>query len=117
MSIAASTIAQSCATWTGVSGSLLVRRPVAAPPRRRLRRAPGWAMSDRKSTRLNSSHRQNSYALFCLHKKERRCLGERPDGVMTDGHGHPVAAHDARRTRERELDIDLPGPHRPDEHL
>src|SRR5207248_8490508 len=28
----------------------------------------GWA--DRKSTRLNSSHRTNSYAVFCLKKKK-----------------------------------------------
>src|SRR5436189_4124683 len=27
--------------------------------------------SDRKSTRLNSSHRCNSYAVFCLKKKKR----------------------------------------------
>src|SRR2546430_5695293 len=34
-------------------------------PPRRLRRAP-----DRKSTRLNSSHSQISYAVFCLKKKK-----------------------------------------------
>src|SRR2546427_3402975 len=28
--------------------------------------------SDRKSTRLNSSHSQISYAVFCLKKKQRR---------------------------------------------
>src|SRR2546430_7557722 len=28
-----------------------------------------WAMVDRKSTRLNSSHSQISYAVFCLKKK------------------------------------------------
>src|SRR2546430_11979298 len=32
--------------------------------------APHW-LRDRKSTRLNSSHRQNSYAGFCLEKKRR----------------------------------------------
>src|SRR3984957_7698066 len=32
--------------------------------------APRW--SDRKSTRLNSSHVKISYAVFCLKKKERR---------------------------------------------
>src|SRR5438094_6314133 len=31
---------------------------------------PGYAdAQDRKSTRLNSSHRTNSYAVFCLKKK------------------------------------------------
>src|SRR2546430_9211151 len=29
---------------------------------------------DRKSTRLNSSHSQNSYARFCLQKKKHRIL-------------------------------------------
>src|SRR5437764_9879835 len=29
--------------------------------------------SDRKSTRLNSSHRCISYAVFCLKKKKRPC--------------------------------------------
>src|SRR2546430_10216912 len=29
--------------------------------------------SDRKSTRLNSSHSQISYAVFCLKKKTRKC--------------------------------------------
>src|SRR2546427_5793161 len=30
------------------------------------------AMGDRKSTRLNSSHSQISYAVFCLKKKKRK---------------------------------------------
>src|SRR5256886_4000105 len=34
----------------------------------RLRHAPN-EMRDRKSTRLNSSHSQSSYAVFCLKKK------------------------------------------------
>src|SRR6202020_3273380 len=37
-----------------------------------------WATSDRKSTRLNSSHLGISYAVFCLKKKlRRRRLGVR----------------------------------------
>src|SRR5437764_3065025 len=32
---------------------------------------------DRKSTRLNSSHRCISYAVFCLKKKKRRALAPR----------------------------------------
>src|SRR5256886_11165514 len=31
-----------------------------------------FAMTDRKSTRLNSSHSQISYAVFCLKKKKER---------------------------------------------
>src|SRR5256886_4777605 len=34
--------------------------------------APGFS-PDRKSTRLNSSHSQISYAVFCLKKKNKRC--------------------------------------------
>src|SRR3712207_7551210 len=32
------------------------------------------AARDRKSTRLNSSHANISYAVFCLKKKIRRCI-------------------------------------------
>src|SRR2546427_1974641 len=42
-------------------------RHVGAP--RRLHRA---AAGDRKSTRLNSSHSQISYAVFCLKKKKKK---------------------------------------------
>src|SRR2546422_5647264 len=38
-----------------------------SPSRRRL---PAWAILDRKSTRLNSSHGYISYAVFCLKKKK-----------------------------------------------
>src|SRR5437867_9597196 len=31
---------------------------------------PEWKFQDRKSTRLNSSHRTISYAVFCLKKKK-----------------------------------------------
>src|SRR2546430_2963043 len=46
------------------------RRPVgiAVAQRDRFRREPE---QDRKSTRLNSSHSQISYAVFCLKKKNR----------------------------------------------
>src|SRR2546430_11195852 len=32
---------------------------------------PGHPLEDRKSTRLNSSHSQISYAVFCLKKKKK----------------------------------------------
>src|SRR2546421_2209812 len=32
----------------------------------------GWQVPDRKSTRLNSSHDQISYAVFCLKKKKKK---------------------------------------------
>src|SRR2546430_12913554 len=34
---------------------------------------------DRKSTRLNSSHSQISYAVFCLKKKKKSCRGRSAD--------------------------------------
>src|SRR5690349_22858540 len=38
---------------------------------RRCRRGGGSGKQDRKSTRLNSSHVEISYAVFCLKKKKR----------------------------------------------
>src|SRR3712207_7067169 len=37
-----------------------------------LKRTAGVSFSDRKSTRLNSSHANISYAVFCLKKKKER---------------------------------------------
>src|SRR2546421_9002082 len=37
------------------------------------------AALDRKSTRLNSSHDQISYAVFCLKKKKKTLQRQRPD--------------------------------------
>src|SRR2546430_3678265 len=39
-----------------------------------LQQLPGEAARDRKSTRLNSSHSQISYAVFCLKKKNDKPL-------------------------------------------
>src|SRR5208283_6118499 len=51
--------------------------PICPPPDRacllrpaRSRPWPSW--TDRKSTRLNSSHITNSYAVFCLKKKNKQ---------------------------------------------
>src|SRR2546430_3435269 len=40
-------------------------------PRAVVVEAEAAAREDRKSTRLNSSHSQNSYAVFCLKKKKK----------------------------------------------
>src|SRR5437763_5351840 len=48
-------------------------RPHGAAEWPRHRLPPG----DRKSTRLNSSHRCISYAVFCLKKKNLPCEGQR----------------------------------------
>src|SRR5216683_5159142 len=55
------------------------RRPgrAGAGPWRRPDRARPWR--DRKSTRLNSSHDQISYAVFCLKKKKKtKAITTRP---------------------------------------
>src|SRR2546427_7644294 len=46
--------------------------------RRGALRGQGADGGDRKSTRLNSSHSQISYAVFCLKKKKKQCRKERP---------------------------------------
>src|SRR5256886_8924147 len=43
-----------------------------SPPASGSRSIPGPRRVDRKSTRLNSSHSQISYAVFCLKKKKIR---------------------------------------------
>src|SRR2546427_4789137 len=48
----------------------LVRHPLALTP-------ADTAVRDRKSTRLNSSHSQISYAVFCLKKKTNTCKQRR----------------------------------------
>src|SRR2546427_6064284 len=50
------------------SGSL---RNLSSTPGASTRRGCGSKVRDRKSTRLNSSHSQISYAVFCLKKKKK----------------------------------------------
>src|SRR5438874_9966098 len=45
----------------------IARLPLPAPPM-----AKGDPLTDRKSTRLNSSHVEISYAVFCLKKKKQK---------------------------------------------
>src|SRR3712207_7434031 len=45
-------------------------------------RRPDGGGQDRKSTRLNSSHANNSYAVFCL-KKKNRMQPRRPPTTLT----------------------------------
>src|SRR5947209_13388701 len=58
------------------AGPSAARRAARSLPHkvpRRLRRAPCWQFfRDRKSTRLNSSHANISYAVFCLKKKKKK---------------------------------------------
>src|SRR5438034_8876069 len=66
------------------------RRPPPVDPTRSRRR------SDRKSTRLNSSHTVISYAVFCLKKKNGRPTVREPDIAfmpgLYDGQVAPVEA-------------------------
>src|SRR5256886_8340529 len=52
-------------------------------------RDPAWA-ADRKSTRLNSSHSQISYAVFCLKKKTKK---------ITDVHSHQAESKASQANR------------------
>src|SRR2546430_11119500 len=42
-----------------------------------LMKSTGYVFIDRKSTRLNSSHSQISYAVFCLKKKKNQTASRR----------------------------------------
>src|SRR2546430_6455998 len=65
---------QTCAlpiSRTSRSGQRLVTCSAGNPPVQRTRAARRSSVArDRKSTRLNSSHSQISYAVFCLKKKK-----------------------------------------------
>src|SRR2546430_11185960 len=53
----------------------------------------GFDSLDRKSTRLNSSHSQISYAVFCLKKKKINSLTARPTNTMTVTSDRRSAGH------------------------
>src|SRR2546429_2333326 len=66
-----------CSWWNLSSGNGII--PLGGTPahpevgrRHAESRLPKGQVSDRKSTRLNSSHGYISYAVFCLKKKKRR---------------------------------------------
>src|SRR5256886_3394287 len=70
----------------------------AYPP---LGRFPVPSFPDRKSTRLNSSHSQISYAVFCLKKKTRRIAAVRERGRrQRNDRAGEVADVDQCRRRE-----------------
>src|SRR2546427_9223952 len=60
------------------AASLKLPDPEAHLLERKIRAAEGPTLEDRKSTRLNSSHSQISYAVFCLKKKKRTTQRLRP---------------------------------------
>src|SRR3989475_3951766 len=52
------------------------------------RQVSGGPAQDRKSTRLNSSHSQISYAVFCLKKKKRNRRRATGTPLYANGRGH-----------------------------
>src|SRR5690349_24111693 len=63
------------ADWSVLGRPPARRRPRTRPgpaPCSTPARSPGSARRDRKSTRLNSSHVEISYAVFCLKKKKKK---------------------------------------------
>src|SRR5215510_5783784 len=62
---------------------------------------PRMVLSDRKSTRLNSSHVAISYAVFCLKKKNE--IRDR----HTQSPKHPSAAQSKRGCRQRAVSSEL----------
>src|SRR5688572_30973278 len=66
---------------------------------RKLLPVPNVAKLDRKSTRLNSSHSQISYAVFCLKKKKEIKSGLSADGVSANRQYLPLLYHLTAVTR------------------
>src|SRR3712207_7700901 len=58
------------------------RHGAPQPTHRKFRRPP--AFRDRKSTRLNSSHANISYAVFCLKKKKASHPSSSPTGLLSN---------------------------------
>src|SRR5258708_30667726 len=63
--------------FRSVLRAVLVARGVVRHPAGGARRAPpAGCRTDRKSTRLNSSHQIISYAVFCLKKKKKNDISQ-----------------------------------------
>src|SRR2546430_13542114 len=69
--------------WREISSTVVSINSAASPLSPRTKR-------DRKSTRLNSSHSQISYAVFCLKKKNKDLSHNAP----YDPHAEPSEHHD-----------------------
>src|SRR5256886_5977608 len=61
-----------------VAGGAQLRERLGVRPALKLHPVNGDHRADRKSTRLNSSHSQISYAVFCLKKKNKSSILHRP---------------------------------------
>src|SRR2546421_3067343 len=69
--------------------ALRTRARAAGKNRKIICRSQRYANGDRKSTRLNSSHDQISYAVFCLKKKKKKISDE----TVARLHGRRSHAH------------------------
>src|SRR5688572_31276520 len=67
------------------------RRETSCQRRPRFPLAPSRraASRDRKSTRLNSSHSQISYAVFCLKKKKKKTNNKKNNKITRKHHINP----------------------------
>src|SRR2546430_3315287 len=86
------TLFRSIAGLIGMFVAVRANIRTASAARSSVNRALQIALRDRKSTRLNSSHSQISYAVFCLKKKTTH---PRATGAIGD-EPPPLAARDAR---------------------
>src|SRR5260221_24832 len=79
-------------------------RPLQSPCRRVHRKTfdRDFAVGDRKSTRLNSSHTVISYAVFCLKKKEKSSRSYDEDKTDSGGGfcAHTLAHRDTESTAD-----------------
>src|SRR2546430_13294506 len=73
-------------------GAALTRRRGAHRARAGDARGGGAVSRDRKSTRLNSSHSQISYAVFCLKKKKIKASSAIPTPPPPSGPSDPPPA-------------------------
>src|SRR2546427_3069295 len=100
----------SMCTTPSISGASAAERPTAPPAFTSSTntlmdevKAGGAVGRDRKSTRLNSSHSQISYAVFCLKKKKKKRKQTRPKLLRT----HHLQKLDMSTIRSRICAISL----------
>src|SRR5690606_40585601 len=76
--------------------------------RKGCRPGPESSRKDRKSTRLNSSHVKNSYAVFCLKKKKKVTNLPKPNGLSTHKHmSYNPQSHNCRKGKPKHLTHDV----------
>src|SRR5688572_32044209 len=71
-------------TWARSTNGSAIHVKRLRPPRPTLVGSSAVFFLDRKSTRLNSSHSQISYAVFCLKKKKQNNVIEVIDEVVNN---------------------------------